>query len=73
MFPDSVDPPLADDDVPEASLRAKRAVAETARHVAPHWPKLHKAEKRCRMQAILSKTHYLVYNFDWVWEQWRLM
>ena len=37
-----------DDDVPEASLRAKRAVAETARHVAPHWPKLHKAEKRCR-------------------------
>ena len=23
-------------------------VAETARHVAPHWPKLHKAEKRCR-------------------------
>ena len=37
-----------DDDVPEASLRAKRAVAETARHVAPHWTKLHKAEKRCR-------------------------
>ena len=34
--------------MPEASLRAKRAVAETARHVAPHWPKLHKAEKRCR-------------------------
>ena len=41
-------PERPDDDVPEAALRAKRAVAETARHVAPHWPKLHKAEKRCR-------------------------
>eukprot|EP00040_Diaphanoeca_grandis_P044485 m.271047 g.271047 ORF g.271047 m.271047 type:complete len:354 (+) comp93304_c0_seq1:109-1170(+) len=28
--------------------------------------------KRCRMRKILSRTHELVYNFDWVWEQWSL-
>ena len=25
--------------------------AETARHVAPHWPKLHKAENGARLEA----------------------
>eukprot|EP00039_Didymoeca_costata_P019636 m.338336 g.338336 ORF g.338336 m.338336 type:complete len:238 (+) comp18387_c0_seq1:47-760(+) len=27
---------------------------------------------RCKLKAILSLTHELVYSFDWVWEQWRL-
>lgn len=31
-----------------------------------------KPAKRCSMHRTLSKTHYLVYNFDWVWEQWTL-
>ena len=30
---------------------------ETARHVAPHWPKLHKAEKRCRKAYEPFKAH----------------
>ena len=48
----------SDDDLGEASLRAKHAVAETARHVAPHWPKLRKAEKRCRKAFMRSfKAH----------------
>eukprot|EP00041_Stephanoeca_diplocostata_P013923 m.249157 g.249157 ORF g.249157 m.249157 type:complete len:306 (+) comp19515_c0_seq5:204-1121(+) len=28
--------------------------------------------KRCEFHKILRRTHELVYNFDWVWEQWTL-
>lgn len=28
--------------------------------------------RRNKIQAVLSKTHQLTYNFEWVWENWRL-
>lgn len=48
------------------------ACAEIQWHVHAGIEVADKPAKRCSMHRVLSKTHYLVYNFDWVWEQWTL-